>query len=56
MPTSRLRQEWFSNIRGDLLSGLVVALAPIPESIAFSIMAGVGPTELYGSFDIALIT
>lgn len=34
-----LRREWFSNVRGDLLSGLVVALALIPEAIAFSIIA-----------------
>ena len=34
-----LREEWFSNIRGDTLSGLVVALALIPEAIAFSIIA-----------------
>ena len=33
----RARQEWFSNIRGDLLSGIVVALALIPEAIAFSL-------------------
>ena len=37
------RREWFGNIRGDLLSGLVVALALIPEAIAFSIIAGVDP-------------
>ena len=30
-----LRQEWFSNVRNDLLAGLVVALALIPEAIAF---------------------
>ena len=35
-----LKQNWFSNIRGDLLAGLVVALALIPEAIAFSIIAG----------------
>ncbi len=50
------RQEWFSNIRGDLLAGLVVALALIPEAIAFSIIAGVDPTVgLYASFSIAVI-
>ena len=36
-----LRQEWLGNIRGDLLAGIVVALALIPEAIAFSIIAGV---------------
>jgi len=38
-----IRQDWFSNIRNDLLAGLVVALALIPEAIAFSIIAGVDP-------------
>ncbi|GGY57674.1 sodium-independent anion transporter [Bacterioplanes sanyensis] len=53
---ARLRQEWFSNVRGDLLSGTVVALALIPEAIAFSIIAGVDPkVGLYASFCIAVI-
>ena len=51
-----LRQEWFGNVRGDLLSGLVVALALIPEAIAFSIIAGVDPSVgLYASFCIAVV-
>jgi SulP family sulfate permease len=51
----RLRQEWFGNPRGDLLAGLVVALALIPEAIAFSIIAGVDPKiGLYASFSIAV--
>jgi len=51
-----LRQEWFSNIRNDLLAGLVVALALIPEAIAFSIIAGVDPkVGLYASFCIAVV-
>ncbi len=37
------RQDWFGNLRGDILAGLVVALALIPEAIAFSIIAGVDP-------------
>ena len=36
-------KEWFSNVPKDLLAGLVVALALIPEAIAFSIIAGVDP-------------
>ena len=40
---SAYREQWFGNIRGDLLSGLVVALALIQEAIAFSIIAGVDP-------------
>ncbi len=51
------RSEWFGNVRRDLLSGLVVALALIPEAIAFSIIAGVDPkVGLYASFSIAVIT
>jgi SulP family sulfate permease len=54
---SRLRREWFGNMRGDVLAGLVVALALIPEAIAFSIIAGVDPKiGLYASFSIAVIT
>ncbi|MCJ9430523.1 SulP family inorganic anion transporter [Kordiimonas marina] len=52
---SRLRAEWFGNIRSDLLAGMVVALALIPEAIAFSIIAGVDPkVGLYASFCIAM--
>ena len=51
-----IKKEWFSNIRGDILSGLVVALALIPEAIAFSIIAGVDPkVGLYASFCIAVV-
>jgi len=51
------RRQWFDNIRGDVLAGLVVALALIPEAIAFSIIAGVDPkVGLYASFSIAVIT
>ena len=50
------KDEWFGNIRGDILSGLVVALALIPEAIAFSIIAGVDPkVGLYASFCIAVV-
>lgn len=53
---SKIKLEWFSNIRGDILSGIVVALALIPEAIAFSIIAGVDPmVGLYASFLIAVI-
>ncbi len=52
----RLQHEWFGNVRADLLAGLVVALALIPEAIAFSIIAGVDPkVGLYASFSIAVI-
>ena len=51
-----LHHDWLSNIRNDLLAGLVVALALIPEAIAFSIIAGVDPKiGLYASFCIAAV-
>src|SRR5699024_8858999 len=50
------RDQWFGNARRDVLAGLVVALALIPEAIAFSIIAGVDPkVGLYASFSIATI-
>ena len=53
---SEYRQQWFGNIRGDVLAGIVVALALIPEAIAFSIIAGVDPkVGLYASFSIAVL-
>lgn len=51
-----LKQQWFANVRRDVLSGIVVALALIPESIGFSIIAGVDPmVGLYASFCIAVV-
>jgi len=50
-------KEWFSNVPKDLLAGIVVALALIPEAIAFSIIAGVDPkVGLYASFCIAVVS
>ena len=52
-----MKNDWLSNVRGDVLAGLVVALALIPEAIAFSIIAGVDPkVGLYASFSIAVIS
>lgn len=52
----RFRTEWFSNINKDLLAGVAVALALIPEAIAFSLIAGVEPqVGLYASFTIAVV-
>jgi SulP family sulfate permease len=57
MFSAYIQREWLGNIRGDLLAGMVVALALIPEAISFSIIAGVDPqVGLYASFCIALIT
>jgi len=57
MPMHQFSKEWFSNVPKDLVAGLVVALALIPEAIAFSIIAGVDPkVGLYASFCIAVVT
>lgn len=56
MTNNKYFQEWFSNPRRDVIAGTVVALALIPEAIAFSIIAGVDPkVGLYASFCIAVV-
>ena len=56
MSLARFKAQWLGNVRGDLLAGIVVALALIPEAIAFSIIAGVDPkVGLYASFCIAVV-
>lgn len=51
----KLNSTWFFNIRKDVLAGMTVAFALIPEAIAFSILAGVDPmVGLYASFCIAV--
>jgi high affinity sulfate transporter 1 len=56
MNLNNLKTEWLGNIKGDVLAGLVVAMALIPEAIAFSIIAGVDPmVGLYASFCIAVV-
>ena len=51
-----IRRNWLSNIRADVLAGIVVALALIPEAIGFSIIAGVDPrVGLYASVVIAIV-
>ena len=53
---SSFSREWMSSPRNDILAGIVVALALIPEAIGFSIIAGVDPRlGLYASFSIAVI-
>ncbi|HBR6333100.1 TPA: SulP family inorganic anion transporter [Klebsiella pneumoniae] len=53
---SSTRKDWLGNVRGDVLAGIVVALALIPEAIAFSIIAGVDPqVGLYSAFCIPLV-
>lgn len=52
-----LRQEWSGNIKGDVLAGIVVFMALIPEVIGFMIVAGVDPMiGVYATFCITLIT
>ncbi len=49
-------REWLASPRADVLAGIVVALALIPEAIGFSVIAGVDPrVGLYASFSIAVI-
>ncbi len=56
MHVSSLRRGWFANPRADILSGIVVALALIPEAIGFSVIAGVDPkVGLYASVVIACV-
>ena len=44
-------------LRADLLSGLTVALALVPEAVAFSFVAGVEPlVGLYAAFIVGLVT
>lgn len=53
---NQYKQQWFGNIRADLLAGLVVGLALVPEALAFSIIAGVDPSVgLYASFSMAIV-
>lgn len=57
MILSSTKNDWVGNLRGDILAGTVVALALVPEAIAFSLAAGVDPkVGLYASFCIAVIT
>lgn len=51
-----LKQQWFGNIRADILAGIVAGLALIPEALAFAFILGVDPrVALYASFTIAVV-
>lgn len=51
------QQQWFENIKGDILAGIVVGLALIPEALAFAFIVGVDPRyALYASFTMAVLT
>lgn len=52
-----VRIEWFSNVKNDGMSGIVVAIALIPEAIGFALLAGLSPmVGLYAFFCIANVT
>lgn len=52
----KFKREWLTAPGTNILAGVVVALALIPEAISFSIIAGVDPmVGLYASFLIAVI-
>ncbi|TFB22826.1 SulP family inorganic anion transporter [Filobacillus milosensis] len=56
MNVQAIKNSWFGNVKNDVLAGMVVAMALIPEAIAFSIIAGVDPmVGLYASFSIAVV-
>lgn len=50
------KKEWFGNIRGDILAGLVSSFAVIPEVVGFCIVAGISPMMgLYASFWLTVL-
>lgn len=50
------RKEWFGNLRGDVLAGLVSSFAVIPEVVGFCIVAGISPMMgLYASFWLTVL-
>ncbi len=54
--TAAWKRDWLANPRAEILAGIVVALALIPEAIGFSIIAGVDPrVGLYASICIAMV-
>ena len=53
----RLLKKFTSNPKNDILSGLTVALALVPEAVAFAFVAGLDPlVGLYGAFIMGIIT
>lgn len=50
-------KNFTQNPKNDILSGLTVALALVPEAVAFSFVAGIDPlVGLYGAFMMGIIT
>jgi SulP family sulfate permease len=55
--TTRIFNHFSPNPKNDLLSGLTVALALVPEAVAFAFVAGLDPKAgLYGAFIMGLVT
>lgn len=53
----KYKNEWFGNIKGDILAGIVVCLALFPEVIGFMLVAGVAPiVGIYATFFITAIS
>lgn len=53
----RIFHNFTFNPKNDILSGLTVALALVPEAVAFSFVAGIDPlVGLYGAFMMGLVT
>ncbi len=53
----QLIRNFSSNPKNDILSGFTVALALVPEAVAFSFVAGIDPlVGLYGAFMMGIIT
>ena len=53
----RLLKNFTFNPRKDILSGLTVALALVPEAVAFAFVAGLDPlVGLYGAFMMGIVT
>src|SRR5210317_1150150 len=53
----RVFRNFTFNPKNDILSGLTVALALVPEAVAFAFVAGVDPLiGLYGAFMMGIVT
>lgn len=51
------RKNFTQNPKNDILSGLTVALALVPEAVAFAFVAGIDPlVGLYGAFMMGIVT
>jgi SulP family sulfate permease len=57
MKTQTTREQWLSNVPGNVLAGLTSSFALVPECIAFALVAQVNPLMgLYGAFIICALT